>query len=103
MDFVLIAGSIGFRERLSGIVPDWMKFLMVEKIGVSQMQGIVKWFNEEKGFGFITPDGGGKDVFVHHTGIQMEGFRKLEEGQKVSYDIGEGKKGPCAVNVVVVS
>jgi CspA family cold shock protein len=66
------------------------------------MQGIVKWFNEEKGYGFITPDEGGKDLFVHHSEIQMEGFRKLEEGKKVSYNIGEGKKGPCAVSVVTV-
>lgn len=65
------------------------------------MQGIVKWFNEEKGYGFITPEGGGKDLFVHHSAIQMEGFRKLDEGQKVSFNIGEGKKGPCAVDVKI--
>jgi CspA family cold shock protein len=70
--------------------------------GVSQMRGIVKWFSEEKGFGFITPDGGGKDLFVHHSAIRMEGFRKLEEGQKVEFDVGEGQKGPCATNVVGV-
>lgn len=67
------------------------------------MQGTVKWFNEEKGYGFITPDGGGKDMFVHHSAVKMEGFRKLTEGQKVTYEIGAGKKGPCAVDVVVIS
>ena len=56
--------------------------------------GTVKWFNDAKGFGFITPDGGGKDVFVHHTAIQMEGFRSLAEGQKVEYEVTEGPKGP---------
>ena len=63
------------------------------------MQGTVKWFNDDKGYGFLTPDDGGKDLFVHHSAIQMEGFRKLEEGQKVTFEMGEGKKGPCAINV----
>jgi CspA family cold shock protein len=61
--------------------------------------GVVKWFNDAKGYGFITPDGGGKDVFVHHTAIQMEGFRSLAEGQKVEYEVTEGPKGPQAANV----
>jgi cold shock protein len=61
--------------------------------------GTVKWFNDAKGYGFITPDGGGKDVFVHHTAIQMEGFRSLAEGQKVEYEVTEGPKGPQAANV----
>ena len=64
------------------------------------MRGTVKWFSDEKGYGFITPDDGGKDLFVHHSAIQMEGFRKLEEGQKVEFEVGEGQKGPCATNVV---
>lgn len=64
------------------------------------MRGTVKWFSDEKGYGFITPDDGGKDLFVHHSAIQMEGFRKLEEGQKVEFEIGEGQKDPCATNVV---
>jgi CspA family cold shock protein len=64
--------------------------------------GTVKWFSDEKGFGFITPDEGGKDVFVHHTGIVSEGYRSLGEGAKVSYDAQEGQKGPQAVNVKIV-
>jgi cold shock protein len=65
----------------------------------SMATGTVKWFNDAKGFGFITPDGGGKDVFVHHTAIQAEGFRSLAEGQKVEYEVTEGPKGPQAANV----
>jgi cold shock protein len=61
--------------------------------------GTVKWFNDDKGFGFITPDEGTKDLFVHHTGITGEGFRSLAEGMKVSYDAESGDKGPKAVNV----
>jgi CspA family cold shock protein len=62
-------------------------------------KGKVKWFNERKGFGFITPDDGGKDLFVHHTNIEAEGFRMLYEGQEVEYETAEGKKGPEARNV----
>ncbi len=64
--------------------------------------GTVKWFNDAKGFGFITPDGGGKDVFVHHTAIQAEGFRSLAEGQKVEYEVTEGPKGPQAAATLTV-
>ena len=62
--------------------------------------GTVKWFNGKKGFGFITPDDGGDDLFVHHSEIKTEGYATLNEGQKVDYEIGEGKKGPCATNVI---
>ncbi len=61
--------------------------------------GTVKWFSDDKGFGFITPDEGTKDLFVHHTGIDAQGFKSLEEGTKVSYDAESGDKGPKAVNV----
>jgi CspA family cold shock protein len=64
--------------------------------------GTVKWFSDEKGFGFITPDEGDKDLFVHHTGITGDGYRSLSEGAKVSYDAQQGQKGPQAVNVQVV-
>ena len=62
-------------------------------------KGKVKWFNERKGFGFITPDEGGEDLFVHHTNISGEGFRTLRDGQDVEYESAEGRKGPEAVNV----
>jgi CspA family cold shock protein len=62
-------------------------------------EGRVKWFNENKGFGFIEVDGQEKDVFIHHSAIEMQGFRTLYEGQRVSFDIEQGKKGPSAVNV----
>ncbi|EQB63913.1 MAG: hypothetical protein RBG1_1C00001G1492 [candidate division Zixibacteria bacterium RBG-1] len=63
------------------------------------MIGKVKWFNETKGFGFIEPEGGGKDVFVHYSAIQDQGFKTLREGQEVSFEVTDGPKGPQAVNV----
>lgn len=66
-------------------------------------QGTVKWFNAEKGYGFITVDGVDTDVFVHWSAIQMEGYRALEEGQRVEFEIGEGQKGPQAEEVRVAS
>ena len=62
--------------------------------------GTVKWFNASKGYGFIEPDEGGDDLFVHFSEIQTEGFATLDDGQKVEFEVGEGKKGPCATNVV---
>ena len=59
-------------------------------------QGTVKWFNAEKGFGFITPDEGGQDLFVHHSAIETQGFRTLDENQRVSFNVGQGQKGPQA-------
>ena len=61
--------------------------------------GIVKWFNDAKGYGFITQDNGGEDVFCHHTAIQMDGFRSLAEGQKVEFEVTAGPKGKKAANV----
>ncbi len=62
--------------------------------------GTVKWFNSDKGYGFITPDEGGKELFVHHSEVNTSGYATLDEGQKVEYEVGEGQKGPCAKNVV---
>ena len=62
-------------------------------------QGTVKWFNAEKGFGFIAVDGGGPDVFVHYSAIQTSGYRTLDENQRVEFDVTQGQKGPQAENV----
>jgi len=64
--------------------------------------GTVKWFNNDKGYGFITPEGGGKDLFVQHNGIAGNGFKSLTEGAKVEFESSEGQKGPQATNVRVV-
>ena len=65
-------------------------------------RGTVKWFNASKGYGFITPDEGGEDLFVHHSEIKTQGYATLDEGQKVEFQIGQGKKGPCATSVTPI-
>jgi CspA family cold shock protein len=80
----------------------WNRKKLLCKEGVKMANGIVKWFNEKKGFGFIEQEDGGSDVFVHHSGINASGFKTLKEGERVSFDIEQGEKGPRAVNVTVV-
>lgn len=69
---------------------------------MARTTGTVKWFNDAKGFGFITPENGEKDCFVHHTAIKADGFRSLAEGERVEFDIVQGAKGPAAENVTKV-
>jgi cold shock protein len=73
-----------------------------ERRAPNMAQGTVKWFNDDKGYGFISPDEGGEDVFVHHSGIVGNGFKSLEEGNKVSYEATQGRKGMQADNVSAV-
>ena len=81
-------------------------FIAVEppkgKAGSDMAQGTVKWFSDDKGYGFITPDESGEDLFVHHTGITGSGFKSLEEGAKVSYEASQGRKGMQADDVSTV-
>ena len=69
---------------------------------MARITGTVKWFNDAKGFGFITPENGEKDCFVLHTAIQAEGYKSLSEGQRVEFDVVQGQKGPAAQNVVKI-
>ena len=68
--------------------------------GVMHLRGTVKWFNDQRGYGFISPEDGSKDVFVHHSAIKMEGFKTLAEGDQVEFDVEQDARGPKAVNVV---
>ena len=68
-----------------------------------RIKGTVKWFNDKKGYGFITPENGQKDCFVHFSAIQGEGFKSLKEGQRVEFEIVDGDKGPSAQNVVILA
>ena len=87
-------------QQPSPLIWGEMKLAPTEPQGVSALStGTVKWFNEQKGYGFIEPDEGGKDLFIHYSNIQSDGFRTLTEGQKVEYVAGEGRKGPEATQV----
>jgi CspA family cold shock protein len=83
------------------IVPDRCRQTNME-YRMARTTGTVKWFNDAKGFGFITPENGDKDCFVHHTAIKADGFRSLSEGERVEFDIVQGQKGPAAENVTKV-
>jgi CspA family cold shock protein len=80
----------------------FVSFFNVKVILMSKIKGNVKWFNESKGFGFITPEDGSKDVFVHFSAIQSNGFKTLAEGQRVEFEITNGAKGPSAANVIAL-
>jgi len=80
----------------------FVSFFHVKVILMSKIKGNVKWFNESKGFGFITPEDGSKDVFVHFSAIQSNGFKTLAEGQRVEFEITNGAKGPSAANVMAI-
>jgi CspA family cold shock protein len=82
-----------------GQVPQPDEHQQHKRSGYMPIQGTVKWFNAGKGFGFITRDDGEKDCFVHHTAIQSEGFKSLNEGDRVEFDVVQGEKGPAAENV----
>jgi cold shock protein len=87
-----MVAPVGERPPAQLMTPD-------KKEEESMAIGTVKWFNDAKGFGFITQDGGGDDLFCHHSAIQTEGFRSLQEGQKVEFDVARGPKGLQAQNV----
>jgi CspA family cold shock protein len=89
-------------SRMGPAFADRHSIRTTDKEGIAMAQGTVKWFNAEKGYGFITPDGGGADLFVHYSAIHAKGFRSLTENQKVSFDVTQGKKGPQAGNVHVL-
>ena len=88
---------VGFREQHAGVGPN--PPAAASGVHRAMATGTVKWFSDDKGFGFITPDEGGRDLFVHFSGIIGDGYRSLAEGSKVTYEEENGDKGPKAVNV----
>jgi cold shock protein len=78
-------------------------FNFERNIDMAMETGTVKWFDDGKGFGFITPDAGGKDLFAHHSEIKSTGFRSLAESQRVQFEVGAGKKGPQATNITPIA
>lgn len=87
-------------KRLAALVNHaFARSITSRKIGINMAQGTVKWFNGDKGFGFIAPSDGSEDLFVHFSEIQGGGYRNLEEGQQVEFEVGEGAKGPQAQQV----
>ena len=82
------------------LVRDNVQFNLEELVMSKTLEGTVKWFNDAKGYGFLTPNEGEKDLFVHMSEIKMDGFKTLKEGQAVEFEKGETDKGPCAKNVI---
>jgi CspA family cold shock protein len=103
--YATYGSCIGHYQGKHGKYPYWECLVIaISERGrgaVRMAEGTVKWFNADRGFGFIVPDDGGKDIFVHHSNVVGEGYKELNEGDKVSFDPAEGRKGPEATNVKV--
>ncbi len=91
--------SMAYLAAETGLITEIAMAHLRKRLRNTMTQGTVKWFNGEKGFGFIAQDGGGPDVFVHYSAISGSGFKSLEEGQRVEFEVGQGQKGPQAQDV----